>query len=464
MRMVVIFDDSTSKSIELSKCFFLARVQFRNSLRSAFAASVTALSDWLVLTPRSCLAVSTMKKLTCPLLALVVFSAQAQFIEREDRDKRYPVPRSWSTQTPHKIGLFTHMADVAPTCNVARSSQPMPLQRAPRDLSGVSYEAVFNYTMKEHLAKNYVMGLTFVRDGKVIDQHYQYERRSNDLFTSFSVSKSIISVLIGIALDEGLIKSLDDTVSNYTAKINESSYSKIKIRSLLQMSSGIRFSEPDAGIGDLSELDTAMRGDSNSSISVYLNKWQRKSLGEGRKFSYASIETAVLAEVLRGATGKSICQYTQEKLWEPIGAESDARWETDGVGNELGWSGFNATQLDYAKVAVMLANLGVINGKRVLSEEYIDQATNVERQPEGFKFNQAETQVGYGYQFWLRRQPGRYFMAGSFGQYIGIDRDTKSVLVIHAADPVRVNSVRSLRTNRLFQSLIATTNPDQGTQ
>lgn len=107
----------------------------------------------------------------------------------------------------------------------------------------------------------------------------------------------------------------------------------------------------------------------------------------------------------------------------------------------------------------MLANMGEINGKRVLSAEYIDQATNTERQPDGFKAD--GLQSGYGYQFWLRRQPGRYYMNGSYGQYVFIDRDSKSVLVVNTADPVRVNTMRAARTIRLFQSLIEATNPNQ---
>jgi CubicO group peptidase (beta-lactamase class C family) len=186
---------------------------------------------------------------------------------------------------------------------------------------------------------------------------------------------------------------------------------------------------------------------------------QRSISDEGKKFNYASVETGVLAEVLRGATGKSVCQFMQEKLWEPLGAEQDAFWGTDGKGLELGHAFFNATQSDYAKVAMMLANMGEINGKRVLSAEYIDQATNVERQPEGFRYNQAQMATGYGYQFWLREKPGRYFMQGVYGQYIGIDRDTKTILVINSADNAEQGSVRSLRTYRLFQSLIAATNP-----
>lgn len=402
-----------------------------------------------------------MKKLTCALLVLLNFSAQAQFIEREDRDKRYPIPSAYDPRTTHKVGMYTHMVDIVPTCKMTKSSAPVSLPNAAQDLSNVKYEAIFNYSLKEHLDKNYVMALTFVRDGKIIDQHYRYERRPSDLFTSFSAGKSIISILIGIALDEGLIKNLDDPVSKYTNRINESSYSKVKISSLLRMSSGLPFSEPDDARGDITDLENSLRYNANSDVVQTLNGWQRSGNKEGVKFNYASIETAVLAEVLRGATGKSVCQYSQEKLWEPIGAESDAVWETDSKGNVLGYVGFNATQADYAKVGVMLANMGEINGKRILSAEYIDQATNVNRQPEGFKFNQAEMQAGYGFQFWLRQKPGRYFMHGSFGQYVGIDRDTKSVLVIHTADPTRVNKIRSLRTFRLFQGLIDATNPIQ---
>jgi CubicO group peptidase (beta-lactamase class C family) len=400
-----------------------------------------------------------MKKLVFAGLIFAAFAAHAQFIEHEDRDKRYLIPRSPDATTPHKVGLFTHMAETMPSCKVSKSSSPVPLQRTPRDLSNVKYEAVFNYTLKEHIDKNNVMGLMVVRDGKILDQHYRHERRETDQFTSFSVAKSMISVLIGIALDEGLIKNLDDPVSRYTSRINESSYSKVSVRSLLRMSSGIQFNETYTGKYDIYHFDRALRFSSNSSVIKTLNNMQRSSSDEGKKFNYASVETTVLAEVLRGATGKSVCQYMQEKLWEPIGAEYDAWWVTDSEGNELAYAFFNATQFDYAKVAVMLANMGEINGRRIVSSEYVDQATNIERQPEGFKYGQAQTATGYGYQFWLRERPGRYFMQGTYGQYIGIDRDSKTVLLINSFDNAEVAGLRSLRTYRLLQGVIAATNP-----
>lgn len=401
-----------------------------------------------------------MKKLVVAFFSVLALAAQAQFIEHEDRDKRYLVPKSPDTSTPHKVGLFTHMAEVSPSCKVAKSSVPVPLQRAFKDLSAVPYKGpLFSYTLKEHVDKNNVMGLMVVRDGKIIDQHYRSERRETDLFTSFSMAKSMISVLIGIALDEGLIKSLDDPVSRYTSRINESSYSKVSIRSLLRMASGIPFNETYTGKNDIYYLDQALRFSSNSSVVKTLNSMQRSSSGEGKKFNYASVETVVLAEALRGATGKSVCQFMQEKLWEKIGAEHDAWWNIDSEANELGYAFFNATQLDYAKVAVMLANMGEINGKRVVSAEYVDEATNVERQPEGFKYGQAASYEGYGYQFWLREKPGRYFMKGTNGQYAGIDRDTKTVMVINSADNAESNGLRTINTFRLFQSVIAATNP-----
>lgn len=398
-----------------------------------------------------------MRLLAITFLSFLSVVAHAQFIEREERDKHFPVPATWDRGTPHKVGLFTHMADLLPSCKIEKSNAPKSLPREPKDLLNIKYDAIFTYTLKEHLDKNYSMGFTFVRDGKIIDQHFQYGRRADDLFTSFSAGKSVISVLIGIALDEGLIKSLDDIASQYTDKIKNSSYSKIKIRSLLRMSSGIPYTEPDTARGDSTEFEKDLRNNSNSDIQATLNKWNRSSSNEGNNFNYASIETAVLAEVLRGATGKNICQYTKEKLWDPIGAEYDAYWETDSKGNVLGFSGFNATQTDYAKIGVMLANIGKINDKQVLSAEYIDQATNIDRQPPEFNFGKIEG--GYGYQFWLRPKSGRYYMNGSHGQYVFVDRNSKSVMVIHTADNVRVNRLRTARTIRLFQSLINATNP-----
>jgi CubicO group peptidase (beta-lactamase class C family) len=400
-----------------------------------------------------------MKLFVLACLFMAAFTANAQFIEHEERDKRFLVPRSAELSGPHKIGLFTHMSETMPSCKVSKSSSPTPLQRSPRDLSAVKYEAVFNYTLKEHIDKNDVMGLMVVRDGKILDQHYRHERRETDQFTSFSVAKSIISVLLGIALDEGLVKDLDDPVSRYTSRISESSYSRVSIRSLLRMASGIPFNEAYSGKQDIYYFDHTLRFDANSSVIKTLKNMQRSSRQEGKNFNYASVETAVLAEVLRGATGKSVCQYMQEKLWEPIGAEHDAWWVTDSEGNELGYAFFNATQLDYAKFAVMLANMGEINGKRIVSSEYVDQATNVARQPEGFKYGQAQTGTGYGYQFWLREKPGRYFMQGTYGQYVGIDRDSKTILIIHSFDNSEVSGIRSLRTYRLLQGLVTATTP-----
>lgn len=401
-----------------------------------------------------------MKKLVFAGLIFAAFAAHAQFIEHEERDKRYLIPRSPDTQTPHKVGLFTHMAETMPSCKVSKSSSPVPLQRAPKDLSSVQYKGpLFNYTLKEHIEKNNVMGLTVVRDGKIIDQHYRYERRETDPLTSFSMAKSIISILIGVAWDEGLIKNLDDPVSRYTSRINESSYSKVSVRSLLRMSSGIQFNETYTGKNDIYYFDQALRFSSNASVIKTLNNMQRSSSEEGKKFNYASVETSVLAEVLRGATGKSVCQYMQEKLWEPIGAEHDAWWVTDSEGNELAYAFFNASQLDFGKLGVMLANMGEINGKRVLSSEYVDQATNVLRQPDGFKYGQASRYNAYGYQFWLREKPGRYFMLGAYGQFVGIDRDTKTVMVINSADNNEENALRSVNTFRLLQGVIDSTNP-----
>jgi len=126
------------------------------------------------------------------------------------------------------------------------------------------------------------MGLTFVRDGKIIYETFNFERRADDLFTSFSAGKSIISILIGIALDEGLIKSLDDLVEKYTNRINDSSYSKIKISSLLRMSSGIPYTEPDTARGDATDFELSLENNSRSDITESLKKWQRKSSGEGK--------------------------------------------------------------------------------------------------------------------------------------------------------------------------------------
>jgi CubicO group peptidase (beta-lactamase class C family) len=275
-----------------------------------------------------------------------------------------------------------------------------------------------------------------------------------------SVAKSIVSILVGIALDDGLISSLDDPVGKYALKIKNSPYGSLPIRSLLQMSSGVPFVEqyPVKSKTDIYDFAVEAQYGKNSSIIRAINNIKKQSNGYGKVFNYASVETAVLVEVLRSASKQSLCSFMQERLWKPIGAEHDANWNIDSEGLEWGFGWLNATQADLAKVGILLTNGGEINGKQVVSKKYLEEATSLEKQPLQFKkvndVNEPSKNAGYVYQFWLTDTPGRFFMQGIFGQYVVIDQPSKTVMIINSADTSFLSDNRTKETLKVFGKLL----------
>jgi CubicO group peptidase (beta-lactamase class C family) len=397
-----------------------------------------------------------MKYLTAILLFGISLGYQNLTAAQDKRDKNFPVPNTIDPGTPHKVGQFTNLATISPSCKVSKSDAPVQFKKNLKNLSSLKID---NFTIGDYIAKHNVMGFTVIRDGIVVDQQYRFERRETDLFTSMSVSKSVVSILIGIAHTDGLISSLDDPVKKYTGKLDNTPYANVSIRSLLRMSSGVTFEEiyPVKPKTDGYDFFVEAMFVKKPSVISAINKVKKRSTGEGTTFNYASVETAVLAEVIRGAANQSLCQYMQEKLWKNIGAEHDAFWNVDSDGIEFGYGWLNASQADYAKLAILLINGGNLNGKRILSSDFVDEATNIEKQPQQFRRvidkNEPAKSAGYGYKFWLTETPGRYFMQGIFGQYVLIDNKSKTVLLINSADSAHLSDARTKNTLRIFDKL-----------
>jgi CubicO group peptidase (beta-lactamase class C family) len=393
-------------------------------------------------------------------LMLLIFSLGTSNVgqSQEKRDKTFPIPRSIDPNTPHKVGQFTNLATISSSCKVSKSDAPFVFKKNVRDLSGIK---IADFTIKDYISKHNVMGFTVIRGDTIIDQQFRFERRESDLFTTMSVSKSIVGILVGIAQKEGFIFSLDDPVKKYAERVRYSAYGDLSIRSLLRMSSGVAVDEiyPVKPKTDGYDFFVEAMFIPKPSVISAINNVKKRSTGEGKVFNYASVETGVLAEVVRGATKQSLCQFMRDKLWQPIGAEYDAFWNVDGEGLEYGYGWLNVAQVDIAKVAMLLTNGGVKDGRQILSAEYIDEATNIDRQPQGFRKvndrNEPEKSAGYGFQFWLNSVPGKYFMQGAFGQYVLIHNQSKTILVINSADNVHLNDLRTKRTLKIFDELIS---------
>jgi CubicO group peptidase (beta-lactamase class C family) len=291
----------------------------------------------------------------------------------------------------------------------------------------------FSPTLDDFLARQRITGLLLIKNGEILIERYQYDRNGANRFDSNSMAKSIVSLAVGLALAEGKIGSLDDAVSKYEPKLAGSLYGDTSIRNLLRMSSGVRFNETYDRNDDLARFSVA-RYSHQSNIEA-LRAFKVREAPQGTRFHYASSETVVLAVLVRAVTGSTLREYLSKRLWQPMGAESDATWARTLDGLESSAGSFSATLRDYGRLGVLLANDGAVGDKQLVSKQYLLDATDPDRQPGAFAPGRApSTAWGYGYQFWIF--PGekrRFALLGAYGQSIFVDPELKLVMVITAA-------------------------------
>lgn len=288
---------------------------------------------------------------------------------------------------------------------------------------------------EQFLADSWTTGLLVIQDDRIVYERYSLGHSESTRTISWSMAKSFISAMIGIALDEGSIASIEQPVDFYVPELQGSGYETVRIKDVLQMSSGIAFNED--------------YGDFNSDI----NRWGRgfalgspqdkfaASLTRGREPGtlnhYVSIDTHVLSMVLSRATGKSITGYMQEKLYQPLGMEYDGYWLVDGAGKEMALGGLNLTMRDFAKLGSLYLNHGELDGKQIVPANWI-AASTVADAPH---LQPAEGDFGYGYQWWLPlSDDGEYMAMGVYGQYIYINPSKSMVVVKLSANP-RYNDI-----------------------
>ena len=363
------------------------------------------------------------------------FSSTGPDAERYGAAAEYPVPDAvrarWQGnpwQPADRVGAFTHIDDIYPTRQVKHAAVPWRFKRAP-----AAFSEPFRAEVTGYLARNPVTALLIAKDDQILFEHYQYGRTDRDRFVSQSMVKSITGLLIGLAISDGAIKSVDDTAETYVPGFRGSEYGRTPIRDLLHMSSGVDFGEEVDGARDLNRLWRDMvaggwisdKGTVNSII-----QFNHRIAPPGTRFRYASIEPDVLGMVLRNATGKSLSEYLQERIWQPIGTEGDAKWLLDAEGFELPHFGFNAVLRDYARLARLLAHDGAWDGRKIIPAQWMIEATTV-RPSDGYLApGRAERDFGYGYLLWLLPWGQRQFaMFGDFGQRVCVEPASKVVMV-----------------------------------
>ncbi len=284
-----------------------------------------------------------------------------------------------------------------------------------------------SWSVDDYMQTYKVSGLLVLKDGKVLLERYGLGRKPTDRWTSFSVAKSVTSTLVGAAIKDGKIKSLNAHVTDYVPELKGSGYEGVTVRQLLMMSSGVRWNEDYADPNsDVSQAGLT-RADDKAGVNPmvsYMRKLPRARV-PGSTFNYNTGETDLVGIMVSKAVGKSLADYASEKIWKPYGMEQDAIWMTDTSGQERGGCCISMTLRDYGRVGQFILDGGKAQGKAILPADWVAQATSKQIDNGG---------PGYGYFWWML--PGEDYQAvGIFGQSITTFRKDRVIIVINSAWP-----------------------------
>jgi CubicO group peptidase (beta-lactamase class C family) len=331
---------------------------------------------------------------------------------------------------PYLVGSHSNLDRVFEARTVRRADRPSPLGRAASEPVIQYYYQGAAADLDLYLLRNPTTGLLIARGDQILVERYQYGRNDAHRFTSWSMAKTVTAMLVGIAIAEGRIRSVDDQASAYVPGLAGTEYGRTSLRHLLQMSSGVKFTEVYSGRDDVAKLarETFLQLGTGGVEAV--TPFNERSVPSGTKFSYASVETQVLGLVLRSAIGRPVADYLSEKIWRPIGAEADATWIVDKSGQESTYCCINAVLRDYARLGLLLAHDGNWRGKQIIPAAWIQDATTVRPDQGHLKPRVATPFFGYGYQTWILPGERRTFaLLGVRGQTIMVDPATKLVMV-----------------------------------
>jgi len=363
------------------------------------------------------------------------------------------------------VGLFTGAAqhqtfarirDLAPTRKMPASTTPLQWPVGPTIQLPETYTFDgADRSTEEFLVDTDTGALLVLVDGTVRYERYMLTGGPKVNWLSMSVAKSFVSCLVGIAIDEGQIRSIDEPISEYVPVEPGSAYDGVSIRTVLCMSSGARWNEdyndPES---EIHQISRAMLG-AGGGLDGFVARMQKESAPE-TVCRYNSGETQVLGALIAHATGRTVSDYMHEKLVEPLGFESPGYWITDMRGVEMSYAGLNLTARDFAKLGELYRNGGVWQGKRIVSRDWVRASTSVDspvREPGRPIVGDHRMDLGYGYQWWIPAgSRGDFSAIGILNQLVYVNPETGTTIVKLSANRKYGTSTEE-RTNRDLENV-----------
>lgn len=330
---------------------------------------------------------------------------------------------------------FLDMGSMIAKKEIPAASKPQPFPSK----SNISLPDGFEYggqsfSTQKYLDSSYTQGLLIIQNDTIVYEDYSRGQTAATPHISWSVAKSFISALFGIAMEEGHIKSVEQRVEEYLPELIGSGYEGVKIKDVLQMSAGVGF---DENYGDpKSDIQRWFKafalGSSQDKFAATLeNEWE-----PGTYHHYVSINTHVLGMIIVKATGKSLTDYLQEKIWEPLGAEYPCYWLVDNKGMEMALGGLNACLRDYARLGQLFLYEGNWKGDQIVPSAWVAASTTPD-EPHLMPNSKdsAHPDIGYGYQWWVPdSEEGEFLAVGVFNQFIYINPTTRTVIAKTSAN------------------------------
>jgi|UPI0004AF69F3 CubicO group peptidase (beta-lactamase class C family) len=355
------------------------------------------------------------------------------------------------------VNTFRNIDRLFPTRTIKAGGKPSELPKSERELGKVAADIKGEkYDLYDYLALNQVSGLIVLKDGKVVYETYQRGNTPTTRWMSMSVAKSISSTLVGAAIKDGLIKSLDDNVVIYVPRLEGTAYDGATVRDVLMMSSGVKWNEkytdPASDRRALLRAQIAQKPGGAMEVMAALPR----AAEPGSVNTYSTGETQVLAEILRGAIKKPLADYLSEKIWVPYGMEADAKWWLDSPeGVEIGGSGLSATLRDFARFGQFFLEGGKVNGTQVLPEGWVTEAST----PKTLKGGKP---LEYGYMWWTgwtepSKKDNAFTAVGIQGQYVYINPAHHVVIAQTAAEP-KPTGKDVVDPMAFFDAIVATLN------
>lgn len=356
------------------------------------------------------------------LLVLLVLAAGAGLYNQEK------IVRLWNVNSlfdeDRIVANFSNMKTMFLSAPIKTGNKPFIWPTEPKSLPSTYELSGASKNLDDWIKQSRTTSLLVIQDGKLVSENYYLGTEQRDQRISWSMAKSFLSAVFGVAVSRGDIKSLDQPVTEYVDELRGTAYDGATIRNVFHMASGVKFNEDYLDYNsDINKMGRTLA--LGSSMDGFAASLQEKEGDTGEVRRYTSIDTHVLSMVLRKATGKSLVELVGSEIVSKLGFEHDAYYVTDGYGVAFALGGLNMSSRDYAKFGQMFLDHGQWQGEQIVPREWANQSVR-DTAPASTK----KKPFGYGYQWWVPQNASdEFFAVGIYGQYIFVDRPNRTVIV-----------------------------------